>query len=276
MNPTATLHLSTTNMRLSDTLTATLTIEGPAPLAVTLPKPLLNKVSSLAWTVTPSGPTTVLKLLDGHERWTQQYRLDPYAVNDSVPVTFSPIVVASGTETTTITLPTQNVKVTTEIRDEASATLRPLMGPEPLPAVKSDDPQQAIVSGLLALAVVLSAVTWVRFRRKPVVITPPSAIALSRLAALEEDIATHAFAHRLSDLIRSYFEAETGVLWTKLTTAELLGKETAMPWLAILERCDAERFAGNSSDTGTRLALIREVRHCIEAMRAQMPLPKTA
>ena len=85
MNPTGTLTLSAAEVPLSDPLLATVSILGPAPLAVSVPAPLLVETSRPYWQVRPTGAASVEKLPDGRERWTQSYRLEPFTAGDSVP-----------------------------------------------------------------------------------------------------------------------------------------------------------------------------------------------
>jgi hypothetical protein len=56
--PTATVATDRTTLGLSESLLATLTVEGPAPLRVDPPTPLLLPDSDRNWRIRPAGPAT--------------------------------------------------------------------------------------------------------------------------------------------------------------------------------------------------------------------------
>src|SRR5262245_42146248 len=62
------------DVELSGELRLRICIEGPAPIEVDLPRPL---VTANDWQVTPLAPQTE-SLADGRERWQQTFRLKPF------------------------------------------------------------------------------------------------------------------------------------------------------------------------------------------------------
>lgn len=233
MTPTVSLHLSEGSIRLSSPLTATITIEGAAPLIVTPPAPLLAESARSSWVIAPAGPSTIEKLIDGQERWTQTYQLEPYAVGNSVPVAFAPFTVRTGFEAATIVnVPPQHVAVTTE----ATATdLRGLTGPELPPTRPSSD--SAIIAPVLiviAAAIILLAI-W-RQRRTPAPKLPVSPVTVLSQLSLDDPC----FAERLSDAIRDYLGPPARLR----TTDEIAARHPEAA--EILRRCDQVKFAGES------------------------------
>lgn len=233
MTPTISLHLSEGSIRLSSPLTATITIEGSAPLIVTPPAPLLAESARSSWVVAPAGGPTVEKLIDGQERWTQSYQLEPYAVGNAVPVAFAPFTVRTGFESATIVnVPPQHVAVTAEATE---SDLRGLTGPELPPARPSND--SAIIAPVLivvAAAIILLAI-W-RRRRSPAPKVPPSPVVLISQLSLDDPC----FAERLADAIRDLLGPPT----RQRTTNEIA---VSHPGAAeILRRCDRVKFARES------------------------------
>src|SRR5439155_94444 len=75
-----------------------LTVEGPAPLRVELPKQVLAPETERDWKIQPAGPAAVAPLPGGRERWAQAFRLDPYVAGE-FRVEFAPVKV-NGREVT--------------------------------------------------------------------------------------------------------------------------------------------------------------------------------
>lgn len=257
MNPTASLHLSAAVLRLSDTLDATLVIEGPPPLILSLPQPLLAPASASAWKLTTVGTPKVEKLIDGLERWSQQYRLVPFAVGDVVPVEFAPIGVGAGASVVAVEVPPQKVAVKSSA--EASSQFRPPAPWERLPeepAAQSSWPLFAsIFIALLILA--LAARRGVKKTRPPL---PPLLVAIQGVARL--DLQSPTFFADYTGLIRGYVQAETGSPWTTLTAREAAATGADAVLAEMLLAAEAQQFAGATPDAewfDACLALEREL-----------------
>src|SRR5262245_13887366 len=78
----ARLELDAREVRLSGRLTLTVTVEGPAPLAVSPPDPLLADNKPPRWRARPLPPAAA----DTPGRWQRVYRLDPLAAGEAVAV----------------------------------------------------------------------------------------------------------------------------------------------------------------------------------------------
>ena len=136
MNPLYALKLSDETVSLSDALIATLSIDGLAPLVVTPPLPLLAEASRQSWQIKPQGPASVSKLLDGQERWTQAYRLEPFVSGDKVSVEFAPVPRRQWGDFARVCATAVEVGDREEVRSpKALMELRAITGPETLPPI---------------------------------------------------------------------------------------------------------------------------------------------
>jgi hypothetical protein len=260
-----------TDVRLSDSVRVTLTVEGAAPLRVELPKELLDPPSLEAWRLRPVGAAAVTDLPGGRQRWTQTFRADPYRPG-MLTLGFAPAKAFAGQAPAPVTVdwrPFPQVTVSSPVQDTDEA--RPVTGIEHLPHPPSaTDPRRltgAILAGLLAAALGAAVVVWVVRRRKPVPLTPVewATRELDALDGAEGDD----FAERLSGVLRTYLERRSGLPATRRTTAELLAAaaegfpgEAVRP---ILERCDAAKFAGQALTADECRELLAEARAVVEA-----------
>jgi hypothetical protein len=253
--PTGTLTLDRDAARLSDTVRATVTVEGAAPLVVTPPAEVLAGDTAAAWAVTPDGPAAVEPLPGGRERWVQAYRLSPFLPGDGLAVRFAPFPVAAGGANAEVAFPERSVTVRTAITDPKPADARPITGVEDPPGPPAGG---AGVLGVVPVVSVAAAVLLIvgaavaRRRRKPVPPTP-AAWAEAALAAAEKELEAETippalFADRLADVLRGYVERRYGLPATRRTTGELLAAAGAdLPAdavRAVLEWADLAKFAG--------------------------------
>jgi hypothetical protein len=254
MNPAGTLTLSGNAILLSEPLTATIAIEGPSPLIVTLPTPLLAEASRSFWQIRPAGIASIEKLSDGNERWTQAYRLEPFLAGDAVPVEFAPLTIAGQM----VSFPKKSVNVKSTVAD--ANELRPLAGPEYPPAAPVAD------SSWLIMALIPAAVIFALFlsvfvrRRRPVAIHPLQTFC-ARFDQLEAISQSKPFAEALSRLVREIVEWQTGEPITKRTTSELAAMNSSASYLEILRRCDAAIFAGEA--LGDRAGILVQARQLL-------------
>jgi hypothetical protein len=255
----ATLTLDRTSAGLSDSVRATVSFEGPAPLVVAAPKDPLAGAAAEAWRVRPAGPAAVEKLPDGRERWAQVYRLDPYVPGDAVPVAFAPFeVAAGGGPGERVEVRPQTVTVRTGLKDPKPADARPVTGVEDPPAGPVDTGGWAIVPAVSVAAVLLLAVATVLVRRKrPLPPPTPGEWVGREFTAIEQELmasrlAPAEFADRLATAVRGFVERQYGVPATRRTTGELAAAEPLRPGGVVpvdavrplLERCDLAKFAG--------------------------------
>ena len=87
--------LDSTEVRLSGELSLTLTVDGPVPLEVTRPKPLLSGAG--LWRVREEGIPLRELLPNDRQRWVMTYRLAPLIPGDAVKVSLSPLSMRAGT-----------------------------------------------------------------------------------------------------------------------------------------------------------------------------------
>jgi len=252
----------TTNSKrltLSESLVATLTIEGPAPLRVELPTQLLDPITERDWKIQPRGTPTVSAIRNNREKWIQTFRLDPYVPGEAMPVIFAAVKV-NGREV----LPGGfDVKVITTVTDTKAENAKPVTGIEEIsPPPVTDTPVSLtkwVVVGLVLVGVVtFGVVRWLR--QKPPAVFPKdwAETAFDQLVRSEQT--GEALVAGTAAILREFIKRQFGVPATTLTTSELLATPT-QPWSVeqantltwILERCDRAKFAGDiPDDSGCR------------------------
>jgi hypothetical protein len=257
---TATAKSDKTTVRLSASIRVTLTVEGPAPLRVEVPKHLLVPESDRDWKVQAVGSPAVTPAGAGRERWEHVYRLDPFA-DKTLRVEFAPLKV-NGRE---VKPDGFNVEVTTtaEAKEETARPVTPIEElPPPPPPTTSSLVWWWVASTLLM--VVVAAVAW-RVRRQPKPV-PPREWAGAAFDRLEQNTAGAALVEGVAAVVRGFIDRRFGIPATKLTTAELLAAaeqagwpvEQTDPLRLLLDDCDRAKFAGDvPDDDGCRDLLAR-------------------
>jgi hypothetical protein len=274
---------------LSGDVVLTLTVEGPAPLEVAPPRPLLTKASAQAWRVKePMLPTREVLAGGRRQLWRQEFRLSPFEAGPSVAVALAPLrVKAGGAAETPITweklLP---VTVTTTARPDPKS-LRDVTGVEAVPAPPAAPTQDRrlllAAAGGFGLALLLLIVARLLARRRRRGAAPPvhdAAWAVRELAALPG--APGDFA-RVAEVLRLYLRHRFDVPAGLLTSAELrdaLRREDRLPapldeeLRVILERCDQAKFAegaDSAGDAGAWIDLAWNLVERIDALVASNP-----
>jgi hypothetical protein len=257
---------------LSDSVRVTLTLEGPAPLVVELPKQLLTADADQAWRIRPEGDAARTPLTNGRERWVQTYRLDPYTVGAPLRATFNPVRV-NGRPVTWPAVEVVVRKTVGEVDPASAASKTQVTGVEDPPAPPPPPPRASPwpwVAGAVALVVLAAGVAAWRLagRPKPV---PPGEWALAALAKLEAgDAATPQaraeVVERVAMILRTFVERKFAIPATKLTTAELAAAageqgwpvEQADPLRVLLEESDRAKFAGDVPDDDRCRGLVRD------------------
>jgi hypothetical protein len=249
-------------IELSQWLTATLTIEGPAPLRVELPKQLLVPETERDWKIQPSGPAVVAPLDGNRERWVQAFRMDPYEFGKSMPVVFAPVRV-NGRD-----VPGGGFEVTVE---DPKLELKPgssmtVTGIEHLPPPPPPEASGLWWWSVLLIPLLVAAFILWRFRRPPKAL-PPREWAMKALAKLERDpVGTPELVTRFAAVLRDFIERQFGIPAPKFTTEELLEATQQAAWpvehtdplRGMLEECDRAKFAGDvPDDDGWRRMLAR-------------------
>jgi len=252
------------DLRLSESLVATLTIDGPAPLRVELPQQLLDPITERDWKIQPQGTPTVSASGDNREKWIQTFRLDPYVPGDAMPVIFAAVKV-NGREV----LPGGfDVKVITTVTDAKAENAKPVTGIEELsPPPVIDTPVSLtkwVLVGLVLVGVIsIGIVRWLRQKPPPVRPQDWAEAAFDQLSSRENT--GEALVAGAAAILREFIERQFGIPATTLTTSELLATPT-QPWTVeqantltrILDRCDRAKFAGDvPDDSGCRDTLAR-------------------
>ena len=251
--------LSDAAIRLSGEARLTLSVEGAAPLRVTLHAPPLAPASAAVWKVLEAGPASSEQLTSARELWRQEFRILPFAAGEGVPVIPAPLSVRAGTATGETEIKWDGflaVHVITEVSQPDLSELRPIVPVEPAPGRPTSGGAGSGITLLVVAAAVGAAIfVYLRYRARrraqPVDSVARTVAALARLRgrtgppsrALQE----------LADIVRGYVEFRFDTPATRLTTQELLAglrRGDTMPaelladLHAILEAGDLAKFAG--------------------------------
>jgi hypothetical protein len=244
--------LDSNDIRLSGDVRLTVSVEGPGPLEVTPPKPLLTKPN--LWRVRDDGLPLREILSGGRERWSQVYRLSPL-VPGTPAVALGKLTIRPGGEQDVV-IEWKDlefaVRVVTNIEAPSVDSLRPPTDIEQLPPApvtpRGASPWLfAIVPALLIVA----GIALVLGRRKPKPPAPRDAAWASHELA-SSDLT----ADRCAIVLRQYLAYRFGVPAETRTTPELaaglradgrLPPDAVAEWQSLLDECDAARFSGTSA-----------------------------
>ena len=242
----------TNEIRLSGEVSLTLTVEGPGPVSVTPPKPVVEKGN---WRVHEAGLPIREILPNGREKWSQVYRLSPLIFgNTAVPL--GPLKVTAGSQPE-LTLEWDEKKTVfihvIEPKVAASVdSLRPPTDIEQLPPVANIEYTASpwrfgIVPGLLIVALTLLVLAC--RRRKPVQLRD----AAWAMAELDSEILT---PQRCALVSRQFLAFQFAIPAEMRTTPELaedlrangkLDETRIANWQTLLHECDVARFSGTSA-----------------------------
>jgi hypothetical protein len=240
-------------IRLSDEVKLTLTVEGPGPLGVTPSKPLLLKAN--VWRIREDGLPIRELLTGGRERWTHSYRLSPLVPGEP-KVELGPITVRPGGEQDIVINWSGKeplaVRVVTSIENPSIESLRPPTDIEQLPASASMDSTSspwrfAVVPALL----LLSAIAIVLARKKRAPPAPRDAVWAARELSVPG-----LSADRCAEVLRQYLADRFGLSAETRTTPELAAvliapgrfpADLVANWQTLLNECDVARFSGTDA-----------------------------
>jgi hypothetical protein len=274
MNPTLAITTDRTAIRLSDTVTVTVAVEGAAPLRVAAPADVLAGDSVAVWSAARAGDPRTEALPGGRERWTQEYRCSPYAPGDGLPLEFAPfrVTAAGAVEAVSLSDKPLSFKVGTDLVGAKAEDARPVTGVETLPPVPPPGPVGLPAvwaiggGGVLVLAAAVFA-TVRRRKRKPAV--PPTAEAVAALDAATPHL------HRVAEIVRRFLRRRFGLPTDTATTGELMAfvrelsgwpAERAEELERILSACDLAKFASSDPDAVTATEVRDRARSWVAAV----------
>ncbi len=245
MPVTATLVPDRPAIRLSSSLTLKAAFEGPAPLRVEVPSEVLSDESAQVWQIAPVGSAKLVDLPGGTQRWSQDFKLSPFAPGDAVPLALREFSVTAGGDAApkSIAFPALTIRVETSIKSIGIEEARPITGIEELPPLP---PRPAIPPGVIgfAIAVVLLLLVGSFFalrRRRPMPELPPGERAQRELDALVPDAT---LPEKLAAILRAFAADAFDLPAETMTTAELAEAHPDEELRRLLEACDRAKFAG--------------------------------
>jgi hypothetical protein len=251
---------------LSDAVRVNLSVEGPAPLTVTVPEDVLDEPSAAVWRVRPAGEATVEDRPGGRQRWTRAFRADPFQPGDPVRLGFAAVRVQAGDNPAVELTPAAvELAVTTGVTDPSPQSARPPTGIEELPPPPTDDWRERLTAwglGILVALLAVGLVAAVMARRGRRSLPTPHEAAERELAALDSPALTAVeFAGLLSGAVRRFVQRTTAVPATRLTAAEL--RAVAPEVAPLLAACDRVRFAPADLTPEDRTRLLADARSLV-------------
>jgi hypothetical protein len=244
------------SVKLSQTLTIVLRVEGAAPLEVLF----TEKVRSTdGWHLEAVGKPKIEEVPAGKKvRWQQVFKATPLQPGQ-YPLKLPALQFTEndGPEQT-VTWQPLPLRITTRVGKVDISEARDLTGIEELPPVEETMPPWW--PWLFALVPLVAVAAFVLLRRKarPMAEPSPRDVALRQVEELAHLPASTShdverLHTRLSDVLRRYLEQQYDLAATRQTTAEffaalaqttLLAAPLQQSLSAILERCDLAKFAG--------------------------------
>ena len=258
---TATATADRTELRLSESATLTLTVEGDAPLRVTPPAAWLPGADPM-WRLRPLGPARVEDVTPSRQRWTLTLRADP-DVPGETPLQLATAQVTAGTdaEPREVAFPPLTLRVVATVVLGRDQPRPPTDVEEPQPEPPTPATPAYWAAAVVALTL-LAALTWGRRRSaRTAVPESPRGHFERELANLRtETVPREEFPARLSAAVRRYVEAVDGLPALRRTPREIapLAAQAArlhdLPEL--LRRCDEARFSHAPLDAEVRAELL--------------------
>jgi hypothetical protein len=260
-------------IRLSDTLRLTVSLEGGASLEVQPPAAL---TTSRDWQVRQDGVPEKQPLPAGRLAWFMKFRLSPLKPGE-LSLAIAPFRFHSSPDTDRweeIAWQPIPVQVSTEVYRAEVSELRDISPPEELPPAPSWGIPLTWTGPALALLLLLLS-CWAVWRRRAARDATLSASqwALRELEAIplptESSNGVEPFYTRVSDVVRRYLELRYQLPAPEQTTAEFLEALRRSPQLPpeqqkilreLLQRCDLVKFARaqpSREDCGQAAALAR-------------------
>ena len=253
------------SIALSDDLQLTLTIEGPAPIHVTLPKSILHADAAVFWRIKGNSPPEMKELGAGRARWQQMFRLSPFEAGKRIPLALADFSLQVGTEMEQSVKwkDCASIEVTTSIASPESEALRPVTEIEPAPPAPPESPDRFGIGLVLIVVVVLFAVAiaLILLRRRRSCAEGQIYNAEWALAKLQEIAPSAGVADarrrlpQLADILRRFVEYRFQLPALRRTTPELLEQlhslDANIPWEKLdqlLNACDRAKFASDFLD----------------------------
>jgi hypothetical protein len=244
-------------IRLSDEIRLTLSMEGDAGLDVQPPDALAN---SSDWQVRRESAPEKSALGHGRVRWQQRFRLSPVKPGE-LSLALAPLhfrLSPDAERWEDVAWRPIPVHVSTEIYRADLSELRDIAPPEEVPPAPSPaTPLTWAALALVFLLLLLGGWTLLRRHGRRIPALPPDKWALGelerlRLPAESTENGVEHFYTRLSDVLRRYLELRYHLPAPEQTTAEFLEAMRRSPQLQVeqqavlrdfLERCDLVKFA---------------------------------
>ena len=250
--PTVTAKAVPESIRLSDTTTVTLTVEGDAPIAATTGDWLTDE-ATVSWRIKKIGQAIVTPLSNGRERWILELQIEPDVPGKPVTLQFRPQSFRFGSNAVPqmVEWPTISIEVTTQAKADAGDA-RLITGIEAVP----DPPpwNWGPVAGTIAILVLilLGLYFFVRRNTRKVEFLSTEDWLSQQFAKLEAESNPTWQAAGIAKLLRGFVARKYGLVTdcrtTTETEAEVLAAQNISPsfdrveFARLLYDCDHAKF----------------------------------
>jgi len=248
--PTIRMTADRNELRLSDVLMVTVTVEGSAPLRVKPPEVWVSVEKPETWILRPSLPARTDSIAPGRQRWTQLLVVEPMASGDAVPLTLSAVRVSQGDATAEFVLdmPTLSFHIVglpqgSQPRGYGPIELLPETQPRRVPIPVIFGMVGMLFSGIVLLVKLLQG------RRKPI-LPAPSPPTLDELTGEAFKSADFAAA------LRAEVQTRLGVGRSLMEAASMVPPIIR----EILSRCEAAIYGPAQLGVEERKAMMTTIR----------------
>lgn len=251
--PTVTAKAVPESIRLSDTTTVTLTVEGDAPISATTGDWLADE-SAMSWRIKRIGQANVTPLSNGRERWSLELQIEPDLPGKPVALQLRPQSFRFGSNASPQMLewPTLSIEVTTQAKADAGDA-RLITGIEAVPDPPPWNWRPVVVVfavNILLFAIGLAVLLRRDFRRADPKLTYDW--LRQQLTDLESEANPTQQAAGITSLLRHYVALQYGLITDCRTTAETEAEVLAsanipstfdrVEFARLLNDCDRVKF----------------------------------
>ena len=240
------------SIRLSDTTTVTLTVEGDAPIAATTGDWLADE-STMIWRIKKNGQANVTPLPNGRERWTLELQIEPDVPGKPVALQIRPQSFRFGSNAASqmVEWPTLSIDVTTQAKADAGDA-RLITGIEAVPDLPPWNWRPVAGVGAIIVLLLLGLYLFFRMNNRQVEFVSTEDWLTHQFAQLDRETNPSRQASGIATLLRGYVARKYGLVTDCRTTAETEAEVLAaanippmfdrVEFARLLNDCDRVKF----------------------------------
>jgi hypothetical protein len=250
--PTITAKAVPEVIRLSETTTVTLTVEGDAPIAATTGEWLADE-STMSWRIKQIGQSKVTSLENGRERWTLELQIEPNVPGKPVTLQLRPQSFRFGSNASPqmVEWPALSIEVTTQAKADAGDA-RLITGIEAVPDPPPWNWRPVAGVGAIILLLINALYLIARKNARRVDFVSTKDWLSQQFAQLDRETNPTRQAAGIATLLRGYVARKYGLITDCRTTAEteadILAATNIPPafdrveFARLLNDCDRSKF----------------------------------